>query len=127
MNDKSKVRIDKWLWAVRVFKTRSQSSESCRKGRIIIDGISAKASREIKAGDLILVKKPPVIYTLKVLNIVEKRLPAKLVGLYMEDITSPHELEKLLVNETAVFKRERGAGRPTKKERREIDGIIKQI
>ncbi|MBN2347647.1 MAG: RNA-binding S4 domain-containing protein [Bacteroidales bacterium] len=118
-----KVRIDKWLWAVRIYKTRSQASEACKKGRIIIDNIPVKPSREIKLGDVIIVRKMPVLYTFKVKELTERRLSAKLVKDYYEDLTSVDELNKLQVNETIFIKRDRGAGRPTKKERRIIDKI----
>lgn len=117
------MRIDKWLWAVRIYKTRSQASEACKKGRIIIDNIPVKPSREIKLGDVIIVRKMPVLYTFKVKELTERRLSAKLVKDYYEDLTSVDELNKLQVNETIFIKRDRGAGRPTKKERRIIDKI----
>jgi ribosome-associated heat shock protein Hsp15 len=118
-----KVRIDKWMWAVRIFKTRSQATEACRKGRIIIDRLEAKASREVKRGDIIFIRKIPVIYTVKVLELVENRLPAQRVIEFMKDMTSKEELDKLKINETIFFKRDRGTGRPTKKERRLLDDI----
>ncbi len=118
-----KVRIDKWLWAVRIYKTRSLATEACKKGRVIIDGVQVKPSREIKTGDIILVRKLPVIYTFRVKNTLEKRLSAKLVQDYIEDLTSVEELNKLNINETVFIKRDRGTGRPTKKERRIIDRL----
>lgn len=120
------MRLDKWLWAVRIYKTRSQATEACRKGRIIINGVEAKPSHEIKTGDTIFIRKLPVVYTIRVLEPVENRLPAKRVHEYIEDITSPEELEKLKLKDITFFKRDRGSGRPTKKERRLLDEIINQ-
>ena len=122
-----KVRIDKWLWCVRIFKTRTLASEACRKGRVIVEGQIAKASREVKPNDVIIVRKNPVIYTYRVKDLVEKRLPAKRVEEFCEDLTTTEELDKLKVQETVVFYRDRGTGRPTKKDRREIDKLKKQI
>jgi ribosome-associated heat shock protein Hsp15 len=116
-----KVRVDKWLWAVRIYKTRSLATEACKKGRVIIDNVQVKPSREIKTGDTVLVRKLPVVYTYKVKDVLEKRLSARLVQDYIEDLTSVEELNKLNINETVFVKRDRGTGRPTKKERRIID------
>ena len=118
-----KVRIDKFLWAVRIFKTRSIASDACNKGRVLIDGVQTKPSKEIKGNENITVRKPPVIYSYKIKTLVKNRLPAKLVSDYIEDNTTIEELDKLKINETFFFKRDRGAGRPTKKERRLIDKI----
>ncbi len=121
--EEGKTRIDKWLWAVRIFKTRSQASEACRKGRIIINGIQVKPSRDIKAGEIILIRKPPAVYTYKVKSLLQKRQSARLARECYEDLTSVEELNKLKINETLFFKRDRGAGRPTKKERRTLDKL----
>jgi len=118
-----KERIDKWLWAVRVFKTRSQATEACRKGRILVNGMEAKPSKEIKSGESVTVRKPPLVYSYIVKSLTNNRLPAKLVVEYLNDQTSPEELEKLKVKDTFFFARDRGTGRPTKKERREIDKL----
>ena len=118
-----KVRIDKFLWAVRIFKTRSLATDACNKGRVLIDGQSTKASKELKGNEHITVRKPPVVYSYKVKTLVKNRLPAKLVHDYIEDQTSVEELDKLNIKETFFFKRDRGAGRPTKKERRTIDKL----
>ncbi len=118
-----KVRIDKWLWSVRVFKTRSIAADACNKGRVLINNIPAKPSKELTGNETITVRKPPVIYTYKIKALVKNRLPAKLVPEYIEDLTSVEELNKLNINETFFIKRERGAGRPTKKERRVIDQL----
>lgn len=126
MKETDKVRLDKWLWAVRIFKTRSQATEACRKGRIVINGAEAKPSREIKTGDTIFIRKLPVMYAIRVIEPVDNRLPAKRVHEYIDDITSPEELEKLKLKDMTFFKRERGSGRPTKKERRLLDEIMQQ-
>jgi ribosome-associated heat shock protein Hsp15 len=117
------IRVDKYLWAVRVFKTRSQSTDACRKGKVIIDDIQVKPSRVVKEGDVILVKRKPVVYSYRVKKLLGKRLSAKLVVDYVENITPEEELKKLEVKETFFIKRDRGAGRPTKKERRIIDKL----
>ncbi len=119
----NKVRIDKWLWAVRIFKTRSIAADSCNKGRVLINNIPAKASKELTGNETITVRKPPVIYTYKIKSLVKNRLPAKLVPDYIEDLTSVEELDKLKINETFFVQRERGTGRPTKRERRIIDKL----
>jgi ribosome-associated heat shock protein Hsp15 len=121
--EEEKTRIDKWLWSVRMFKTRSQASEACRKGRIIINGIQVKPSRDIKAGEIVLIRKPPAVYTYRVKSLVQNRLSAPLARECYEDLTSVEELNKLKINESLFFKRDRGAGRPTKKERRILDKL----
>ncbi len=118
-----KCRIDKFLWTVRIFKTRTLASDACAKGRVLVDGQAAKASKEIKGNESITVRKPPVIYSYKVKALPGGRQPAKAVGEYLEDCTSIEELNKLKVNETFFIKRDRGMGRPTKKERRVIDRL----
>jgi len=121
--EEGKTRIDKWLWAVRIFKTRSQASEACRKGRIIINGMQVKPSRDIKAGEIILIRKPPAVYTYKVKSLLQKRQSAPLARECYEDLTSVEELNKLKISESLFFRRDRGAGRPTKKERRILDKL----
>ena len=116
-------RIDKWLYAVRIFKTRTLAADACRKGRVLVNGLQAKSSKEIKPGDNVTVRKLPVIYNYKVKGIIEKRISAKLVPDYLEDLTSPEELNKLNIKESFFIRREKGAGRPTKKDRREIDKL----
>ncbi len=116
------VRIDKWLWAVRLFKTRTLATEECKKGRVTIDGISVKPSRVPKPGDIIKVRKNPITYTYKVIGITGKRVGAKLVSEFLLDMTSPDELKILQIRQQMIsFDRERGTGRPTKKDRRELD------
>jgi ribosome-associated heat shock protein Hsp15 len=116
------MRIDKYLWAMRIFKTRSEAAEACKGGKIKINGINAKPSREVKPGEAITVRRMPVIYAYKIIAVIDKRQPAKNVPLYIENITPPEELAKLTdAHFTSSIRREQGAGRPTKKERRELD------
>ena len=115
------MRLDKWLWAVRIYKTRSISTDACRRGHIIVNGSIAKPSKEIREGDQITVRKLPVYYNYIVKQLAEKRLPARLVSDYLDDHTSIEELDKLKINESFFVKRDRGSGRPTKKDRRQID------
>jgi ribosome-associated heat shock protein Hsp15 len=124
MEDAKGVRIDKFLWAVRLYKTRSQATDACKNGRVIINDQPVKSSRMINQGDIFMVKKPPVIYIYKVKELLNNRVGAKLVADYLEDLTSEEELLKLEINSQIAFvKRDRGAGRPTKKERRDIDRL----
>jgi ribosome-associated heat shock protein Hsp15 len=120
------VRIDKYLWAVRIFKTRTLATEACRKGRVSMDDMPAKPSRMVAKGDVIEVKKMPVMYSYRVLDIIEKRVGAKIVENHVEDITPQEELMKLEMQDDFFVKRDRGAGRPTKKERRLLDDIKDQ-
>jgi ribosome-associated heat shock protein Hsp15 len=117
-----KVRVDKWLWAMRLYKTRSEATEACRKGHASIAGLPVKPSREVHPGEIIKIRKNPIVRTFRVLKLAEKRLSAKLTSEYIEDITSPEELKILEIHrDMAWIHRERGAGRPTKKERRDLD------
>ena len=119
------VRLDKYLWAVRVFKTRSDAADAIRNNRVLVNGAYAKPSREVKQGDIIAVKRMPVTYQYKVLELVSSRQGAKNVPQYCLNITPQEELDKLTVPRETVFVfRERGTGRPTKKERREIDALM---
>jgi ribosome-associated heat shock protein Hsp15 len=121
----SEARIDKWLWAVRVFKTRTIAAEACKKSRVTINGSQVKASRMVKPGDVIQVKKPPVTYSFKVLQAIEKRIGAKLVSEMMENVTPPDQYELLELSKISGFiDRARGMGRPTKKDRRDMDGFV---
>ncbi|MFG6382093.1 MAG: RNA-binding S4 domain-containing protein [Muribaculum sp.] len=118
---KSEERIDKWLWAVRIFKTRTISTEACKKGRVMIDGVAVKPSRMIKPGDTVNVRKPPVTYSFMVKALTENRLGARLVPEYMENITPQSELDLLEVVKISGFvDRRKGLGRPTKREGREL-------
>lgn len=122
------VRLDKYLWAVRVFKTRSDAADAIRNNRVTVNDAYAKPSREVKVGDRISVRRTMVTYSYRVLGLVANRQPAKNVPLYCENITPQSELDKLNVpHETIFVFRERGTGRPTKKERREIDAVMEQV
>jgi ribosome-associated heat shock protein Hsp15 len=116
------IRIDKWLWAVRVFKTRTQAADACRAGKIRIDGQVVKASRDIRAGDMIEVSSGPIVRKIEVIEPIKNRVGAKLVAQFAIDLTPAEEYEKLkLINEMNFERRDHGVGRPTKKERRLID------
>ena len=116
------VRIDKWMWATRIFKTRTIAVEACKKGRISINNVTVKPSRMIKVGDIIQVRKPPVTYSFKVLALTASRMGAKLVAGYLENVTTPDQYEILEMNKISGFvDRSRGLGRPTKKDRRDLD------
>ncbi|MDR0733865.1 MAG: RNA-binding S4 domain-containing protein [Dysgonamonadaceae bacterium] len=116
------VRIDKWLWAVRIFKTRTVAIEACKKNRITVNNAPAKPSRMIRIDDVISVHKPPVTYSFKVLGLTANRIGAKLVPEYMENVTSPEQYEILNLQKISGFiDRAKGTGRPTKKERRDLD------
>lgn len=122
------VRIDRWLWAVRIFKTRTIASEACKKNRVTIDNISIKPSRLVRIGDVVQVKKPPVTYSFKVIDLAEKRMGAKLVPGFMENVTPPEEYEILKLNKLSGFiDRQRGTGRPTKKERRDLEQFTENL
>ena len=115
-------RIDKYLWAIRAFKTRTDATDACKGGKVKVAGVNAKPSKEVKPGDVIQVKKGTVTYTYKVLQPLERRVGAKLVPEYALNLTPESELEKLRAPvETFFITRDRGAGRPTKKDRREIE------
>lgn len=116
-------RIDKYLWAVRVFKTRALAAEACKKGKVSINDMSVKPSRTIKEGEVISVRKMPVIYSFKVLDPIQKRVGAKIVDQFVRDVTPQEELDKLHLADDFYVKRDRGAGRPTKKERRLLDSL----
>lgn len=122
---KTEVRIDKWLWAVRIFKTRSLATEACKKGKVVLNGIALKPSRNIKVGDILQIRSNPVTFSFKVLNLSENRMGAKLVPDYMENATTPDQLELLELHRLSrSIHRARGTGRPTKKDRREIENYI---
>lgn len=118
-------RIDKWLWAARIFKTRSLASDACKNGRVTIGGVSVKPSRMLKAGEVVSVRKPPVTYSFKVLKPIEQRVGAKLIPEIYENVTTPDQYELLEMTRISGFvNRARGTGRPTKKERRSLDAFI---
>lgn len=121
----NEVRIDKWLWATRIFKTRTIAVEVCKKGRVSIQNIPIKASRMIKVGEVIQVRKPPVTFSFKVLALTEKRMGAKAVPEYLENVTTPDQYEILELSRINGFvNRAKGTGRPTKKEGRELQKFL---
>jgi len=118
-------RIDKWLWAARIFKTRSIAADACKNGRITINGMNVKPSHTIKQGEIINVKKPPITYSFKVLQCIENRVGAKLIPQIYENVTDARQYELLEMSRISGFvNRARGTGRPTKKERRSLDAFI---
>ena len=120
----NELRIDKWMWATRIFKTRTIAVEACKKNRVIVNDILVKPSRMIKVGDVIQVRKPPIIYSFKVLDLTANRIGAKFVPNYLENITPPEQYEILELQKISGFiDRARGTGRPTKKERRDLDSF----
>ena len=117
----NEVRIDKWLWAMRIFKTRTVATEACKKGRVLMGGVAVKPSRTIKEGDIINVRKPPVTYAFRVKALAQNRLGARLVPEYMENITPKSELDLLdVVRISGFIDRRKGLGRPTKREGRDL-------
>ncbi|MBO8478244.1 MAG: RNA-binding S4 domain-containing protein [Bacteroidetes bacterium] len=117
-------RIDKYLWAIRVFKTRGDATDACKGGKIRINGADIKPSKAVRPGDVITVRKGAITFTYRVLATVDKRQGAKLVPQYAENITPEEELAKLKAPvETFFLKRDRGTGRPTKKERRQMESL----
>jgi ribosome-associated heat shock protein Hsp15 len=117
------IRIDKWLWAVRIFKTRSQATEACRKGKILINDNPVKPSHAVRINEIIRVKHPPAVFSYLVKGLLGKRLSAKEVVHYVENITPREELDKLFQADTFFIKRDKGTGRPTKRDRRTIDKL----
>jgi ribosome-associated heat shock protein Hsp15 len=127
MPENKNIRIDKFLWSVRIYKTRSIASDECRKGRIIINEIQVKPSRAVLKNEIIKVKKPPVVYAYRVIEPIENRVSAKLVTNFIEDLTPDEEKVKLNIRDSiGIIYRDKGTGRPTKKERRQIDRISDQ-
>ena len=118
-------RLDKWLWAARIFKTRSMAADACKNGRVTVGGANAKPSRTVKAGETISVKKPPITYSFKILNAIETRVGAELIPQVYEDATDPKQYELLEMSRISGFiDRARGMGRPTKKDRRAMDAFV---
>ena len=118
------VRLDKYLWSIRAYKTRSEATTACNGGKVRLNGADVKPSKAVKVGDVIVVRKGSVTYTYKVLALVDKRQGPKLVPQYAENLTPQEELDKLHAPvETFFLKRDRGAGRPTKKDRRQMDEL----
>lgn len=118
-------RIDKWLWAARIFKTRSIAASACKNGRVTINGVNVKPAHMIKVGETVNVKKPPITFSFKVLQCIEQRVGAKLIPQIYENITDAKQYELLEMSRISGFvDRARGTGRPTKKERRSLDAFI---
>ena len=121
-------RIDKWLWAARIFKTRSIAVDACKNGRVTINGVNVKPSHMVKAGEVVAVRKPPVTYSFKILKTIEQRVGAKLLPEIYENVTTPDQYELLEMNRISGFvDRARGTGRPTKKDRRDMDAFFSEI
>ena len=121
-------RLDKWLWAARIFKTRSIAADACKNGRVMIDGVKMKPAHMVKEGDVIQVRKPPVTYSFKILKAIQNRVGAKLVPEVLENVTSADQYELLEMNRISGFVgRARGTGRPTKKDRRDLDDFIQPV
>jgi len=124
MADNKPVRIDKFLWSVRIYKTRSIAAEECRKGKILINNVQVKPSRIILDEEIITVKKLPVVFTYRVIEPIETRVSAKLVGQFIEDLTAENEKAKInLKQAVGIVYRDKGTGRPTKKDRRVMDKL----
>lgn len=120
--EKQEVRIDKWLWSVRLFKTRTLAIDACKKGRVMINNMPVKPSRMIKRDEVIQIKKAPIIYSFQVIDLIERRVGAKLVPDYMKDVTPPSEYQILEMSKVSGFvDRAKGTGRPTKKDRRDLE------
>ena len=118
-------RIDKWLWAARIFKTRSLAADACKNSRVTINGTNVKPSHIVKCGERVSVKKPPITYSFKILQCIEKRVGAKLIQDIYENVTDPKQYEILEMSRISGFvDRARGTGRPTKKDRRSLDAFI---
>ncbi len=125
---KEEVRIDKWMWAVRLFKTRSLAAEACKKGKVSVNGSPVKPSRSVRVNDVIGVKRSPVLFSFKVLALAENRMGAKLVPGFMENVTTSDQLELFELGRIAAqHNRDRGTGRPTKKERRDLDDFFEPV
>lgn len=121
-------RIDKWLWAARIFKTRSIAADACKNGRVTCNGATLKPSRTVKIGDVVNVKKAPITYSFKILNAIENRVGPKLVAEVYENVTEAKQYELLEMSRISGFvDRARGTGRPTKKDRRALDAFVDPI
>ena len=121
----NEARVDKWLWAARIFKTRSIAADACKNGRVTKNGVNIKPSHIVKVGETICVRKPPITYSFKILDAIEQRVGVKLIPGVYENVTTPDQYELLEMNRISGFvDRARGTGRPTKKERRSLDAFI---
>lgn len=124
MDKEKRVRMDQWLAAVRIFKTRSQAAEACKKGKILVNDMDVKPSHVVKIGEIVGVKNGPIIRTFLVKGLLQKRVSAKIAIEMVEETTAPGEIEKLRLFRSNYFAyREKGSGRPTKRERRKIDRL----
>jgi len=121
-------RIDKWLWASRIFKTRTIAADACKNGRVTVEGVNVKPSRMVKVGETVNVRKPPVTYSFRILKTIEQRVGAKLLPEIYENVTAPEQYELLEMTRISGFvDRARGTGRPTKKDRRSLDAFINDM
>ena len=121
-------RIDKWLWASRIFKTRSIAADACKNGRVTIGGVNVKPSRMVKVGETVSVRKPPITYSFRILKTIEQRVGANLLPEIYENVTAPEQYELLEMTRISGFvDRARGTGRPTKKDRRSLDAFISDM
>ena len=121
-------RIDKWLWAARIFKTRTIAADACKNGRVTIEGVNVKPSRMVKVGETVSVRKPPITYSFRILKAIEQRVGAKLLPEIYENVTAPEQYELLEMTRISGFvDRARGTGRPTKKDRRSLDAFINDM
>ena len=121
-------RIDKWLWAARIFKTRTLAADACKNGRVTIEGVNVKPSRMVKVGETVSVRKPPITYSIRILKTIEQRVGAKFLPEIYENVTAPEQYELLEMTRISGFvDRARGTGRPTKKDRRSLDAFISEM
>ena len=121
-------RIDKWLWAARIFKTRSIAADACKNGRVTIGDVNVKPSHMVKVGETVSVRKPPITYSFRILKTIEMRVGAKLLPEIYENVTAPEQYELLEMTRISGFvDRARGTGRPTKKDRRSLDAFINEM
>ncbi len=122
------IRADKYLWAIRIFKTRSEASDACNGGKVKIGGASVKASKTVKVGDILEIRKGPLTLTYRVLKLSGSRMGAALVPDFAENLTPESELQKMHApRETVYIQRDKGSGRPTKKDRRQIDELMDSL
>ena len=124
----NEARIDKWLWASRIFKTRSIAADACKNGRVTVGNVTVKPSRMVKVGETVSVRKPPITYSFRILKTIEQRVGAKLLPEIYENVTAPEQYELLEMTRISGFvDRARGTGRPTKKDRRSLDAFLEDI
>ena len=122
------IRVDKYLWAIRVFKTRSDATDACNGNKVKVAGVNAKPSKAVKAGDVLEIRKGPALFSSRVLKVAENRMGAQLVPEFAEDLTPESERAKLHApRETVVLQRDRGTGRPTKRDRRQLEEVMDSL